>query len=144
MFCEADAAGDEATGVERKATMDGGDIGSFKSCVIGSCNLCWRKTCTSFSPPSSHSPFLQFLFTSSLFLSSVLPFFLPFLFSFSLLSPSFLLHSLSIFIPSFSLPSLFPQPFMYINGADAIQTTIAVIDNVLDHLSSPPEPSNIS
>jgi len=32
-----------------------------------------------------------------------------------------------------------PLPF-----ADAIQTTIAVIDNVLNHLSSAPGPSNIS
>jgi origin recognition complex subunit 5 len=33
---------------------------------------------------------------------------------------------------------------MYINDADAIQTTIAVIDNVLNHLSSAPGPSKIS
>ena len=33
---------------------------------------------------------------------------------------------------------------MYINDADAIQTTIAVINNVLDQLSSTPGPSKIS
>jgi hypothetical protein len=35
-----------------------------------------------------------------------------------------------------TLISTMPPPFMYMNNADAIQTTIAVIDNVLNHLSS--------
>jgi hypothetical protein len=35
-----------------------------------------------------------------------------------------------------TLISTIPPPFMYLNDTDAIQTTIAVIDNVLDHLSS--------
>jgi len=33
---------------------------------------------------------------------------------------------------------------MYLNATAAIPTSIAVINNVLDHLSSPPEPSKIS
>ena len=47
-------------------------------------------------------------------------------------------------LPHTSQPSSQPPPFMYINDADAIQTTIAVIDNVLDHISSAPGPSKIS
>ena len=43
-----------------------------------------------------------------------------------------------------TLISTMPPPFMYINDADAIQTTIAVIDSVLDHISSAPGPSKIS
>jgi len=96
-----------------------------------------------FSLLSFFFPSISFSFSLlrlSLFLCSVL---LPFLFSFSLLPPSFLLHSFPI-LHSLSLPSPFPPPFMYMNDTDAIQTTIAVIDNVLDHLSSPPGPSKIS
>ncbi|EDR02136.1 uncharacterized protein LACBIDRAFT_332701 [Laccaria bicolor S238N-H82] len=59
-----------------------------------------------------------------------------------------ILHSSFIpspfFVHSLSLPSPFPPPFTYINDADAMQTTIAVIDNVLDHLSFAPGPSKIS
>jgi origin recognition complex subunit 5 len=44
----------------------------------------------------------------------------------------------------FSLPSPLSPSFMYLNDTDAIPTTIAVINNVLDHLSSPPGPSKIS
>ena len=43
-----------------------------------------------------------------------------------------------------TLISTMPPPFIYINDADAIQTTIAVINNVLNHLSSAPGPSKIS
>ncbi|KIJ93700.1 hypothetical protein K443DRAFT_684291 [Laccaria amethystina LaAM-08-1] len=43
-----------------------------------------------------------------------------------------------------TLISTMPPAFMYINDADAIQTTISVIDNVLNHLSSAPGPSKIS
>ena len=43
-----------------------------------------------------------------------------------------------------SFISTMPPPFMYINDADAIQITIAIIDNVLNHLSSAPGPSKIS
>ena len=43
-----------------------------------------------------------------------------------------------------TLISTIPPPFIYVNDADAIQTTIAVIDNVLSHLSFAPGPSKIS
>jgi len=39
---------------------------------------------------------------------------------------------------------IMPPPFMYINDSAAIQTTIAVINNVFDQLSSTPGPSKIS
>ena len=41
-----------------------------------------------------------------------------------------------------TLISTMPPRFMYRNDADDIQTTIAVIDNVLDYLSSAPGASN--
>jgi len=35
-----------------------------------------------------------------------------------------------------TLISTIPPPVMYINDTDAVQTTMAIIDNVLDYLSS--------